>query len=279
MEIDFTKKVQELLKEDNTEFSATKNQYLPKYLAKYRAPTAQALESFKNDTMWFDFPVNYNDPYDCSITISGRIIDEAISQRISNIGIFDDDTPIPDESQFHLDNFFRSGIINNINTFVQKSCLISCFSTNWSSMLMWSHYGSSHKGFCTLYDISQLDAGNMIRKNLYPVIYSDKKFDISYYLDDLLTPKYPFIASLCWKNVAWSYEDEYRIILPNSSSGPHLIDFIKPSAIFLGAKMDKGYEDTITNIALDRKIKVYNMECSSQKFELEARELIWKRRD
>ena len=179
-----------------------------------------------------------------------------------------------------LYDFRHSQLIDRINKHIQHSCLISCFSTEVDSMLMWSHYADSHKGFCLVYDISEVEPSNTIRKNLYSVLYSEDKFDIAYYIDDTLDAEYPCIASLCWKNKEWTYENEYRIVLPctEGKCEPDLYDFIKPTQIYLGANISQEDGDRIANISLDKGIKVFQMNCNSHKYALEARELLWKRR-
>lgn len=233
----------------------------------------------KNDTVWFDKPSKYNDPYDCSITITGEIVNNYIEQKI--IECESKTGKLNDMSKKMLYDFLFSGLIERLNEHIQNSCLISCFSTKIDSMLMWSHYANSHKGFCLVYDISEVDKKSMIRKNLYPVIYDENKFDIAYYLDDTLKPKYPCIASLCWKNKEWSYENEFRIILPCTGVNyePNLYKFIKPTQIYLGSNMSKEDKDIIENIAIDREIKVMNMSCDAQRFALIPNELLWKRRE
>lgn len=131
------------------------------------------------------------------------------------------------------------------------------------------------------YDISNIEAENYIRKNLYPVIYDKNKFDFAPYIDKKCDPKYPSIASLFWKNEDWSYENEVRIVLPynEKNSKPALYKFIKPTYIFLGANINKEDSDKIENIAFDREVKILKMNCSMKKYELEQMELIWKRRE
>ncbi len=279
MENNWINKVSKLIIEEEPSFIRRKDKYLPRYLVKYRSVSEQAIDSLKNDTVWFDKPSKYNDPYDCSITITGEIVSNYMEQNIKELeaktGKLDSMT------KKMLYDFLFTGLIERLNEHIQNSCLISCFSTEINSMLMWSHYGNSHKGFCLVYDISEVDANSMIRKNLYSVNYNQNKFDIAYYLDDTLNPEFPCIASLCWKSKEWSYENEYRIVLPCTEVNcePKLYNFIKPTQIYLGSKMNKEDKDRIENIALDRGINVMQMSCDAQRFALIPSELLWKRRE
>lgn len=271
--------IEKLIIEDDEDFIKRKDHCLPKYLIKYRIVNQYSLDSLKNDTVWFDKPANFNDPYDCSITVTGKPFKDYLESVIKNIE--EQVGKLDDTNRQYFTDFVTKGVIDELNEYVQNSCLVSCFTTKVDSMLMWSHYADCHSGFCMIYDISSISASSYIRKNLYPVIYSGDKFDISYYVDKSLKADYPFIASLCWKNKVWSYENEYRIVLPygKEKSIPQSIPFIKPTYICLGSKISKENEDIITDIALDRDIKVFNMYCEPQKFKLEAMELVWKRRE
>lgn len=279
MENEWFNKISKMITEEEPSFIKRKNQYLPKYLVKYYRVSENSIESLKNDTVWFDKPLNYNDPYDCSITITGELVRTYIEQKIADleckVGKLDS------INKNELYDFQFSEFVDRLNEHIKNSCLISCFSTEVDSMLMWSHYADSHKGFCLVYDISEIDANNMIRKNLYSVIYNENKFDIGYYLNRALEPKYPFIASLCWKSKEWSYENEYRIVLPCSEVNckPQLYNFIKPIQIFLGSNINKEDKDKIENLGIDRGIKVNQMSCNAQKYSLISRELLWKRRE
>lgn len=44
-----------------------KNEYLPKYLFKYYAPTSENILDIKNQRLWLSHPNSFNDPFDCNI--------------------------------------------------------------------------------------------------------------------------------------------------------------------------------------------------------------------
>ena len=83
---------------------------------------------------------------------------------------------------------------------------------------MWSHYANHHKGFCIEYDIEQIPHGDMRRKMLFQVIYSDAMF----YCTKFLAPKvkkdlstfnnlYPILQAI-YKSPEWIYEMEWRLV-------------------------------------------------------------------
>ncbi len=137
MEDEWVNRINKLILEENPQFINRKDKCLPKYLMKYRSVSEQAIDSLKNDTVWFDKPSRYNDPYDCSIKMTSEFVSNYINQKInkleSKMG------KLNRESKIMLYNFQLSGLIDRLNEYIQNSCLISCFSTQIDSMLMWSH--------------------------------------------------------------------------------------------------------------------------------------------
>lgn len=95
---------------------------------------------------------------------------------------------------------------------------ICCFSTERSSILMWSHYANYNTGICIEYDLNFLPENSLLRKTIFPVTYSQKPID----LRDLLADKnqsvytYPVDAAvLCAalnKFDVWHYENEWRLV-------------------------------------------------------------------
>lgn len=175
---------------------------------------------------------------------------------------------------------------------IKQSSLMACFSESITSTLMWSHYSSNHKGFALNYDfrsmylvdngIDKPKASLFIKNKLFPVIYTDKRFDASYYVKfqffidfyrhmGLKFP-YPFYDKLFYykamlfKSIDWAYEKEWRIIrLTDNDIEVEKPDFahlvgIKPKEIFLGSMISESYRKTLIEIARKKKIKIYQME-------------------
>ena len=69
-----------------------------------------------------------------------------------------------------------------ISEFCKRFSRIACFSEDISSMLMWGHYASSHKGFALEYDFRPTLTNPLYRSIILPVIYTDERFDASAYM-------------------------------------------------------------------------------------------------
>jgi hypothetical protein len=84
---------------------------------------------------------------------------------------------------------------------------ILCFSRNWDNLLLWSHYGDSHKGICLGFDISVGEPGSnydtdvQYQPNLLQIRGpEDLNFDLANRL-------------LRTKHESWSYEQEVRMFV------------------------------------------------------------------
>lgn len=105
---------------------------------------------------------------------------------------------------------------------------ILCFSRNWDNLLLWSHYGDSHKGICLGFDISEGEPGPNYDTN---VLYQPNLLQIR-----RLEDANPDLADrlLRTKHESWSYEQEVRMFAeisdpPDAKNlywfefGPHLV--------------------------------------------------------
>ena len=102
----------------------------------------------------------------------------------------------------------------------QASTTVLCFSETFSSILMWSHYASSHTGLCIGYDAKCdffnsksycKDSQNI--GHLRPVVYTESRPQFNF-INDLINNTNGWFV----KSPDWSYEKEHRILLPISES-------------------------------------------------------------
>jgi hypothetical protein len=104
-----------------------------------------------------------------------------------------------------------------------KKAGILCFSRNWDNLLMWSHYGASHKGMCLGFDIPEGEPGNnydtdvLYQSNLLQI---RRQEDLNNDLADRLQRT---------KHESWSYEQEVRMFVglddPPDAKGLNWLEF------------------------------------------------------
>lgn len=196
-------------------------------------------------------------------------------------------------------------VLDDVKRSFKNSTYVSCFSSDINSNLMWAHYAGSSTGFALEYnfldgiydDIHDSHTFNTIdRPVIYPVIYSNKRFDATDYAYDLLvanifnTNKQPrpfeitdtlthFKCAL-HKSVDWKYEQEWRLISIKkdmTTAAPSGICITKkPTALYLGSNISETYKKIMMNLAMEKNIPVYQMflDDASEKFRLDYMKVI-----
>lgn len=254
-----------------------KNDFKPKKLYRYLSLDKQYnWDAIKNNYVWIDEFSKFNDPFECftlpqyndvkcleflepweifstdfqkselsSRVKSGEGVIDVLKDIISKIT--DNEKQNFAEAKmyecFKSINQYDIDISKTIKDMFNDFLYIGCFTENYDSILMWSHYGNSHCGVCIEYDTDLIPDCL-----LFPVIYTDKCIPYYKVLDDNLIPQILLMKSTCWK-----YEQEWRII--DSKKSDHKF-YLKPSSIFIGAGMYNGnHNQWLQNI---QKIAIYN---------------------
>lgn len=161
-----------------------------------------------------------------------------------------------------------------MNLFLQKSMKLCSFSSRNDSIVMWGHYASSHTGFCIEYDISKLPKDDIRRIILYPVIYSERLFDVTSQISASRHGKFNNLFGMVvstHKSPDWSYENEWRFVLPLGDACDDMnYNMPIPSAIYLGTRISEENENKIREIASAKSIPTFKMKMSENKFKLET---------
>lgn len=189
----------------------------------------------------------------------------------------------------HIDKY----IFCEAEAFCRKSTFIACFSETVKSITMWSHYANSHKGFALEYNLKNMRIKcdncdkNIICKdriihNLYPIIYNNKRYDGTYFVDCFLGRSMGLFSKLddamfnnksaLYKSNQWSYEKEWRLFLDkaNSYGLPYLCAQIRPTAIYYGKDISPINKKILSDIAKEKEIKEYQMyiDVQSEKYSM-----------
>lgn len=173
-------------------------------------------------------------------------------------------------------------ILGEAEVFERKSTFIACFSETVKSITMWSHYANSHRGFALEYNLknTQFNCDDCDKKltcekrmayNLYPIIYDNKRYDGTYFVDCFLGRSMGLFSKLddvmfycksaLYKSTQWSYEKEWRLFLDkaNSYGLPYLCAKIRPTAIYYGKDISPINKKILSEIAKEKEIKEYQM--------------------
>jgi hypothetical protein len=110
-------------------------------------------------------------------------------------------------------------LLRKIRTEFDKTTGLLCFSGNWTSPALWSHYGDKHSGVCLGFDVP--------RERLEQVEYKDER--IARIVDHPFSTAVPSIDDLPadlqeqlkrTKFSHWSYEEEWRWFVRLSDMSP-----------------------------------------------------------
>lgn len=188
----------------------------------------------------FNSPKFFNDPFDCDIdllefdfnNISNEVSEDLVKLRLS-FGTK------PSEE------LIREAFIEAQKDKINRSS-ICCFSMDYKSTTMWSHYADRHNGVCLVFDYSINNPFIYINPNQissFPVDYDNySKFNY-------LSSKTGGIKKLFGtKSKDWEYESEYRIVLLENQG---FIRFHKEflSGLIFGMRVRKNSRDRLINIS------------------------------
>ena len=243
----------------------------PKVLYRYRPSGTDYFEEevrqLRNNGIFLTPAAFLNDPFDCSPAIEETPL-KVIANAIRDIGVDKfrrfrmkrakaSGTYPPDALKTLRSHYrnslsaakFEAPIANNLfKVYKDKDLLVSCLSEVHDSVLMWSHYAESHKGFVVEYHSGTPTIG--VTTNALPlkVNYVDKR------------PKFTTIDIIKWrvqseeqelaagnivqeglyltKSSAWEKELEWRLVEPRRSrTGYYNYSNLVPMRIIVGARM------------------------------------------
>ena len=254
----------------------------PAFLYKYYRDQPLNLNSVMSNKMWYSAPRNFNDAFDCDITIDEQAIFNNLLPAISGGKTIRKGSP----AWIQLKSNLHKQITLLENTFAdQKSSMgITCLSEVPDSLLMWSHYANSYAGICIEYDFNQIKD---VIGFIYPVEYTTERPTLS--LQDLgvagfnlgseasvrsCEPNMGAILSyLLAKNVCWNYEKEWRIINVGEENTPLFIDLPFVKSITFGMNMDPICKQLLWDVCKEKGIECFEIEIGTENYELRRKYL------
>lgn len=163
-----------------------------------------------------------------------------------------------------LNHEFQKRISEKKGVFCMCSSNFMDFPLSFDSVLMWSHYADSHKGFCIMFSESILHTEDQSCKPV-EIVYSDDipgAVSVSYgseaenEMSRILHQKHPI----------WKGEREVRLIFEKADSY-HIIPENCIQAIFCGCKCSDAHKDILKDFASKLNIGFYILKASSEKYE------------
>lgn len=291
-----------------------KDKEYPKSVFKYcNLNSNNHTDNFLKNQIWLSNPLNFNDPYDCSITydyekiqniiafnkvkeiikdfseeeMSYTIKDEILSsdnpiQNLMNwIEAFIEGIPEAEDMLIKMNKEHKDTkefILKDFNERYRNKLKISSFSEDHKSLLMWGHYANNHQGFCIEYNLSSMDDNENLKKYLFPVTYSNERFDITdFYIDNVINKESKdtnrLIHSVLYKSEDWEYEKEWRFVITESEYDGKTVSTPKPKAIYLGSQIKEEHKEQFIKVCKENNIDVYQMKLDSKMYKLNLEKL------
>jgi hypothetical protein len=212
----------------------------PSRLYKYEPFTPRALQNLKEQVIYFGSPLNFNDPYDCALTPRIKHPTDAGVERLRLHYL--SDPAIPDKARRDFETMsvpdlrrvaVRCGekaFADGIMEFLTHRG-VSCFSEVNDSLLLWSHYGESCKGFCLEFRTDKAPF-----EKLHQVNYSDEMPEIDVVPFLCGEDRTQFLDLYRTKAMDWKYEREWRCI-HNKAGTAYRYDSAALTGVYLGPDM------------------------------------------
>lgn len=286
-----------------------KDEHVPSRICKYREASARSLTNFQDDTVWLSAAAHLNDPYDSSLSIDCRPSFDALlagilpKEPIPGVSQSDleaaalspdplaalctaalageSDLTAAEASRLHeaLAVFVETqsqALSQKVSAAYQLGLKICAFGVDATSLIMWAHYAACHTGFCIEYPLDSLPAKDLRRHLLFPVIYSQKRFDMSQALrqfaqagPSLSAINKPILAAV-HKSAEWAYEEEWRLVHPlGDDSAGVAVKMPKPCALYLGSRMSKDVRAELLAAARQKGTPAFEMRLKEGAFGLE----------
>jgi Protein of unknown function (DUF2971) len=231
----------------------------PEFLYRYRPLSDLNAEYAKqiilDDQIYFTSPANFNDPFDCRVRFSAsatpvqwrQFLDSLLKHTKPGMRSFQRQEKIRSITITgkYKDPAWLANIARDLQVAVDNSAML-CLSEDPVHLLMWSHYASAHQGFCLKLRARPNDFFGVGQ----PVNYSDTYPEIAV-IADVIEQIRAFIFT---KASCWSYEREWRLVIPDAKPG--LQSFAPQSlvGIILGARMPSVDRDQMVALCGKRRV-------------------------
>lgn len=263
---------------------------IPKFLFRYRTASDKPIEALKTNRLYFSRADYFDDPFDTLIKVDVNVVKQRVMEAMlpdnvkAAIDVITKDFGIGSREHLMAEAFLKnidaeSGAALLIEYLVQQARYIwkqrtwaTCFCESGINETMWLKYADNYQGFCLVYDLDDDTKRHCGKKeicgscavnnagvNLYPMYYSDDKYDATDYMAYLaisdLMQKYfsPDKASELvekFPNMLWQrerialikakcheYDQEWRMILRiNNTEGTYYQEWV-PYGVILGLRI------------------------------------------
>ena len=239
--------------------------YAPASVYKYYSDSSLNLDALKSNKMWYSAPCNFNDVFDCDVTVDEDQLFKSI-QTYPGVQGVRIGSPMWKQMKSQAKSSARE--MREMFSQMRSQMGITCLSELDDSLLMWAHYANNHCGMCVEYELMEIN--RQLKFTPIPIVYSEDRACIGS-LNPVTVGRDTtkvFLESLTAKSSEWSYEKEWRIIRDDGACGDRwdaekkgaLLDMIRPVSVTLGCMAKQEFSKEVQEYCKDNQINLYRME-------------------
>ena len=275
MPISYSELIENSIQEEYKKVNQDQDYY---YLYKhYKMDTEKlTLGVFNDSQLKYQYPLNFNDPYDCLCTIKLDFksfkktdFENFIRSKVTAKAWLENKNKYLKivESKFNSQEYIEE---------FRKYIAVTCFNNAPLNILMWSHYADHHRGFMLEFRYKKIE--NNYRNLPMPVIYSNEyprltvPWNLKYIRQDKELLAEFVVKQLLIKSEIWRYEKEFRVSTTNSLFKKY--DPNTLASVILGSQISDSDEKAIIsaiekyNKVNNTDVKIYKTSPVDNKFEL-----------
>lgn len=244
-------------------------------------PRVNRLATLEHGKLWVSDPASFNDPFDLrlyirDLTARGPFGDEARlrqslaclirdNARLDDYWLFDETVRttlerwIASETDTHA---VIAAVQERFNSFG-----VACFTEEWRSPLMWSHYSDAHAGFCIEYRVRKeqlaqdAGSGHLFFQQQVQYVSALPEICLS---EVLFSPHQVLCRLLATKSIEWAYEREWRLIhCRQSHAYVPLPAGMEISALIGGIRMEDGMMEELVATARRLQVPAFKVEADA----------------
>lgn len=199
------------------------NDSIPEFLFRFRslAPASKPYveASIRDSEIYFAAPTELNDPYDCQLALDITGTDREWIEHVRSSLKMQNDRKKKKlsfmdrhrEAKNYVDKGDHRKLDGKEFAKMTNTFGVACFSGFMDSQLMWAHYANNHRGICLIYRPT-LDDYGLINRAIE--VEYQKEYPMVRLVDFNKLQETTVNRLLLTKSKDWSYETEYRLLLP-----------------------------------------------------------------
>ncbi len=228
----------------------------------------------KNE-LYLSSPRDFNDPFDCRIPENFYLLDNAEKKAEYINGFMERNTKamleVGDNPKKQIE-FLNYKLTEDIDEFQQRNEAmlyagqdnhlgVLSLSARWNSILMWSHYGDFHRGYCVGFYEEKLRESALFGRGGNVITPVDENFPKLDPRDQNHMER--AILQTHYKSKDWAYENEYRLTQlfypdkPTEEARKRIIGDDYFAEIIIGLQTSASDQEEILKIANEKKISVF----------------------